>query len=211
MSTRAARHRRETAVGFGVGFFPGKGSMTGRVVIPIHDREGKLVAYAGRAIDGSEPKYKVPAGFHKSLELFNLHRAVSDGRDCVVIVEGFFDCMKVHQAGYASVALMGAALSERQEEVLAETFSSVVVMLDGDEPGREAAQVIASRLARRMFIKVINLPDGQTARSALVRRNSIDPRLALSPAPCTFCRAFFLKRSTGRISTATALTESAGP
>lgn len=63
----------ETATTFGVGFFGGRGSMSGRVVIPIHNREGKLVPYAGRAIDRSEPKYKVPAGFIKTLELFNEH------------------------------------------------------------------------------------------------------------------------------------------
>src|SRR5436190_21239250 len=64
----------ETARNFGVGFFPGRGTMSGRIVIPIHNERGELVAYAGRAIDGSEPKYKVPAGFRKSMELFNLHR-----------------------------------------------------------------------------------------------------------------------------------------
>ena len=59
---------------FGVGFFAGKGSMHDRIVIPIQNSEGELVAYAGRSIDGTEPRYKFPAGFHKSLELFNLHR-----------------------------------------------------------------------------------------------------------------------------------------
>lgn len=64
---------RETAETFGVGFFGGRGSMSGRVVIPIHNEHGELVAYAGRSIDGSEPRYKLPKGFHKSLELFNVH------------------------------------------------------------------------------------------------------------------------------------------
>ena len=64
----------ETAETFGVGFFPGKGSMAGRIVVPIHNGAGECVAYAGRSIDGSEPRYKFPAGFRKSLELFNLHR-----------------------------------------------------------------------------------------------------------------------------------------
>ena len=59
---------------FGIGYFPGKGSMSGRVVIPIHNERGELVAYAGRAIDQTEPKYKLPAGFKKSAVLFNLHR-----------------------------------------------------------------------------------------------------------------------------------------
>ncbi len=112
-------------------------------MIPIHNAEGELVAYAGRSIDGSEPRYKFPAGFHKSLELFNLHRV--KGELSVVLVEGFFDCMKVTQAGFPCVALMGSTMSKAQEELLAENFGHVVVMLDGDEAGREAAQEIAER------------------------------------------------------------------
>ena len=51
--------------------------MSGRVVIPIHDDSGQLVAYAGRAVDGSEPRYKLPAGFHKGQVLYNLHRVIA--------------------------------------------------------------------------------------------------------------------------------------
>lgn len=104
----------ETIREFGVGFFSGKGSMAGRVVIPIHNERGELVAYAGRAIDGTEPRYKFPVGFHKSKELFNLHR-VKDALS-VVVAEGFFDCMKVSQAGYPCVALMGCTMSKAQEK-----------------------------------------------------------------------------------------------
>lgn len=58
---------QETAKRFGIGFFPGKGSMSGRIVIPIHNEKGQVVAYAGRSIkDEIEPKYKFPAGFHKA-------------------------------------------------------------------------------------------------------------------------------------------------
>jgi DNA primase len=128
--------RKETAESFGVGFFSGKGSMSGRVVIPIRDEGGDLVAYAGRAINGSEPKYKLPTGFHKSHVVYNLH-LVTD-QDTIIVVEGFFDCMKVHQAGYPCVALMGSSLSQRQEELLCKYFSGVVLMFDGDEAGRRA-------------------------------------------------------------------------
>ena len=110
----------ETAKTFGVGFFSGKGSMHDRIVIPIHNSKGELVAYAGRSIDGSEPRYKFPAGFHKSLELFNLHRV--RGEVSVVLVEGFFDCMKVTQAGFPCVALMGSTMSKAQEELIRRTF-----------------------------------------------------------------------------------------
>jgi DNA primase len=139
----------ETTETFGIGFFSGKGSMHDRIVIPIHNPMGELVAYAGRSIDGSEPRYKFPAGFHKSLELFNLHRV--RGELSVVLVEGFFDCMTVTQAGYPCVALMGSTMSKAQENLLAEKFAHVIVMLDGDEAGRGAAVEIADRLQHVVF------------------------------------------------------------
>jgi DNA primase len=80
-----------TARTFGVGFYGGTGLLHGRVVIPIRNENSELVAYAGRAIDGSEPKYRFPAGFRKSQVLFNLHRARQTGQQSVVVVEGFFD------------------------------------------------------------------------------------------------------------------------
>ena len=154
---------KETAETFGVGHFSGKGSMHGRIAIPIHNERGELVAYAGRSIDGSEPRYKVPAGFHKSLELFNLHRVrgeMSPERR-VVVVEGFFDCMKVSQAGLPCVALMGSMLSEMQEQLLADRFKGVCLMLDGDEAGQKATDECLVRLGRRMYVWAASLSDGK--------------------------------------------------
>jgi len=149
----------ETAKKFGGGFFPGKGSMHDRIVIPIHNAKGELVAYAGRSIDGSEPRYKFPAGFHKSKELYNVHRVREEVS--VVLVEGFFDCMKVTQAGFPCVALMGSTMSNAQEEIIREHFAHVVVMLDGDEAGRGASEGIADRLRRAVFqVDVVALDDG---------------------------------------------------
>jgi len=148
----------ERAKTFGIGFFSGKGSMHDRIVIPIHNQRGELVAYAGRSIDGSEPRYKFPAGFHKSLELFNLDRV--KGEMSVVLVEGFFDCVKVTQAGFPCVALMGSTMSSVQEELIAERFGEVILMLDGDEAGRKAAEEIADRLKQRVFsVVTVDLPD----------------------------------------------------
>lgn len=155
---------RETAEEFGVGFFPGKGSMRGRLVIPIHNEKGDLVAYAGRSIDDSELRYKLPAGFKKSLVLYNLHRALKSGESGarVVIVEGFFDTMKVYQAGFSCVVgLMGSSLSSAQEELLVENFDQVVLMLDDDDAGRVATDDCLKRLARRLFVRAIVLPDGK--------------------------------------------------
>src|SRR5262249_39755767 len=140
----------ETAEAFGVGHFGGRGSMTGRVVIPIHNDSGELVAYAGRSIDDSEPRYKLPAGFHKSLELYNLHRAVGESGSLgrVVLVEGFFGCIKVSQAGLPCVAVMGSSLSTAQEDLLVKHFKTVCLMMDGDEAGRRATDELLLRLGK---------------------------------------------------------------
>jgi len=150
-----------TAHHFGVGYFPGRGSMAGRVVIPIHNAWGDLVAYAGRSIDNAEPKYRLPAGFHKSLELFNLHHALESTRERVFVVEGFFDCMKVHQAGFPNVvALMGSSLSSEQQKLL-RAFEHVILFLDDDESGREATTAIAHRLMYSHFVKAVSVTEAK--------------------------------------------------
>jgi DNA primase len=149
-----------TAANFGIGFYPGKGSMEGRIVIPIHNDDGILVAYAGRSLDQSEPRYKFPARFRKSLVLFNLHHAIRHGK-AVIVVEGFFDCLNVYQAGFPCVvALMGCSLSQRQEVLLQNHFQHVTLMLDGDNAGRRAGAAIAARLVTKLAVRVVEIPLG---------------------------------------------------
>lgn len=151
---------RDVARHFGVGYNRGTGSMEGRIVIPIHDENGFLVAYAGRSVDRTEPRYRFPVRFRKSFVLFNLHRAAAEGKS-VIVVEGFFDCFNVHQAGLPCVvALMGCSLSLRQEELLHEHFREVVLLLDGDRAGRIAATAIAQRLVSKVSTRLIEIPDG---------------------------------------------------
>lgn len=150
-----------TALKFGVGFYGRAGLLTGRIVIPIRNAAGEIVAYAGRAIDGRPPKYKLPSGFHKRLELFNLDRALATGSHTVIVVEGYFDCLRVHQAGFPCVvALMGSALSKPQEIVLAQRFGCVLLLLDGDATGRRASRVIEAQLSHRTSVLVVQVPDG---------------------------------------------------
>lgn len=151
-----------TAAAFGVGYYPGPGLQQGRVVIPIHNERGQLVAYAGRAMDGACPKYKLPTGFPKSKVLFNLHRAVACGSQRVIVVEGYFDCLKVHQAGESCVvALMGCCLSAEQEKLLLQHFQNIVLMLDADAAGEQASRSISARLIQRSTLDVVNLSKGQ--------------------------------------------------
>ncbi|PYT21298.1 MAG: hypothetical protein DMG57_39055 [Acidobacteria bacterium] len=152
---------RATAVEFGVGWYAGPGLLSGRIVIPIANARGQTVAYAGRALDGGLPKYKLPAGFRKAWELFNLHRAASTRSQTVIVVEGYFDCLRVHQAGLPwVVALMGSSLSAEQENALRELFDRVILLLDGDATGRAASRTMAARLSKKCWVAEVQVPDG---------------------------------------------------
>jgi len=149
-----------TAREFGVGFYAGPGLMSQRLVIPIEDEAGRLVGYAGRSLDGSEPRYRFPAGFAKSQVVFNLQRAAATRQSTVIVVEGFFDCLKVHQAGFGSVvALMGSDLYEPQREMLVRRFRQIVVMLDGDAAGRRGSAAVAARLSADCAVRTVQLAD----------------------------------------------------
>jgi len=164
---------QEAIVDFGVGYCA-KGMMAERIAIPIHNPKGAVVAYAGRFIGEpgeDKPKYKLPQGFRKSLELFNIDRAIKEPADApLVIVEGFFGCMMLHQLGCRkTVALMGSTMSAAQEELIrkhTDRKSQVIVMLDEDEAGRAFRDEVAVRLSKFVFVQVHILPnDGDQPES----------------------------------------------
>src|SRR4051812_14437308 len=149
---------------FGLGFC-NRGSMAGRVCIPIHDAQGQIVAYAGRWVGPKEDlpegkgKYELPAGFRKDLELFNLHRV----KHCkhLVVVEGYFGAIRLHGLRIPAVALMGTSVSIQQLERLAHANARhITVLLDGDEAGREAAEKVAGSIANVAWARIVHLPDG---------------------------------------------------
>lgn len=158
----------ETVDVFGLGYCK-KGIMRGRVVIPIHNAEGELVAYAGRVVDDEDgrEKYSFPKGFFKNLELFNFHRMMMDeSENPLVIVEGFFDCIYLWELGYKkTVALMGTHLSDEQFDLLGRALhrdDKIFVLLDSDEAGIEASKKIVHKLSSRYFVKNIRLPEPDT-------------------------------------------------
>jgi len=152
---------QETIMDFGIGYCA-KGMMAERIAIPIHNVDGKVVAYAGRfpgTPTDDAPKYKLPQGFKKSLELFNIDRAIKEPADQpLVIVEGFFDAMKLRQHGCRKViALMGSTMSAAQEELIrthTNSQSQIIIVLDEDEAGRAGREDIAVRLSQITFVKV---------------------------------------------------------
>lgn len=148
------------------GYFPGKGSMTGRFVFPIHDADGQLLAYSGRVVDDSlitdeNPRWKLPAGFHKSLVLYNLHRVLRGEFDSVIVCESFWSVMACVRAGAMnSVALMGKSLSDAQAELLKQ-FRRITLLLDGDDAGRKASAEVGAKLLTlggQDSIQVLYLP-----------------------------------------------------
>lgn len=155
----------ETIATFGLGFHAGKGMMSGRIVIPIHNEAGELVAYAGRWPGDppeGEPKYKLPPGFRKSLVLFNLHRAREYAREGLIVVEGFFDCFDLSQRGRKNVVgLIGSAMSQAQERLIVETVGPrgrVLLAFDPDDAGRKGMRDAAERLLTQVFVREVVLP-----------------------------------------------------
>jgi DNA primase len=130
--------------------------------MPIHDEHGVLVAYTGRwasdELPEGVPKYDLPHKFPKRLVLFNLHRVTH--AEHLVLVEGYWSVFRLHALDVAAVALMGRTLSVEQETLLIGSgVRMLTLMLDGDRPGREAADQLLPRLADRFFVRSVRLPD----------------------------------------------------
>lgn len=139
-----------------------------RVMIPIHDIKGRVIAFGGRAMGDVQPKYlNSPESmlFHKSRSLFNLHRARQDirKREQVVLLEGYFDVIRAWEAGvHHSVATMGTALTGEHAEAIKRLAPEVVVCYDGDNAGQSASYKSLSLLEQAgLNVKVALLPDGK--------------------------------------------------
>ena len=116
----------------------------GRLMYPIHDRQGRVAGFGARALDDSMPKYINTAStpiFDKRSILYGLHLAdgAIRGKQTGVVVEGYMDVIAAHQHGYDNVvASMGTALTEQQVAQLKALASEFVLALDPDTAGQEA-------------------------------------------------------------------------
>lgn len=160
---------------FGVGF-ANKGMMKDRICFPIYNDQGQLIAYSGRwASDNlpeDTPRYLLPKGFEKSKVLYNLHRVLEQGSETVVIVEGFWSVMRLHDAGIPCVATFGDSVSDAQANLLFQHgFTNAILIYDGDEGGRIGTASSLPILAAGLFVKTIALDDGikpDTMRDAIM-------------------------------------------
>jgi DNA primase len=117
-----------------------------RVMFPITDRRGRVIAFGGRVMDDSKPKYlnsRDTPLFHKRGNLYALDKArlaVGERSARALVAEGYMDVIALHQAGFeGAVAPLGTALTEEQLETLWRIHAEPVVCLDGDAAGQRAA------------------------------------------------------------------------
>ena len=167
-----------------------------RVMVPIHDRQGRVIGFGGRSLDGSEPKYlnsPETEVFEKGRHLFGLHRAADPIRraDRAVIVEGYFDVIALHAAGITqAVGSLGTALSRQQITQLCRCCDSrrLILNFDSDGAGVRAAQraigeVEQLALQGQLELRVLHLPAGKDPDEFLRQHGSGDYLGLLDAAP----------------------------
>lgn len=147
-----------------------------RLIIPIHNQQGQVIGFGSRCLDGSEPKYlNSPETllFNKSKVLFALDKAKKAiiKQDQVIIVEGYFDAISLHQFGIENaVAVMGTALSNDHIKQLARYSESkeIILNFDADKAGIKATergikQIESLIYSGQLQLKIINIPEGKDA------------------------------------------------
>ena len=133
------------------GFLCGKSQKTGRaydyfrnrVIFPIIDTSGNVIAFGGRVMDDSKPKYLNSSdtpGFKKSRNLFALNYAKNHCAEQMILCEGYMDVIALHAAGFENaVATLGTAITQEQARMLAKYTKKVIISYDSDGAGQNAA------------------------------------------------------------------------
>jgi DNA primase len=154
-----------------------------RIMFPIHDRRGRVIAFGGRALSDDGPKYlnsPETALYHKSRELYGLYlaRQRSGRLDDIIVVEGYMDVVALAQFGFKNVvATSGTATTPAQVEILYRAADTVVYCFDGDKAGRKAAwramEATLPKLREGLQAKFLFLPEGEDPDS-MVRKHGQD-------------------------------------
>ena len=136
-----------------------------RLIVPIFDMQGRVVAFGGRSLDGQEPKYlnsPETEVFEKGKMLFAFDKASSNirKRDKAVVVEGYFDVISLHSKGITnSVASLGTALNKYQISQLCRCTDSknIIINFDSDNAGRLATKRVINEVESLSLHDQINL------------------------------------------------------
>ena len=160
-----------------------------RLIIPIHDPRGRLVAFGGRLLGDGEPKYlnspESPV-FHKGQQLYNLHAAKNLIRkeEAAVVVEGYFDTIRMVLGGIENVvAPLGTSLTADQAQLLTRFTKQVIICYDSDGPGLKAAFRAADECLRAgLRVRVTTLPDGMDPDDVVRKQGGDGMRKLLADA-----------------------------
>lgn len=171
----------------------------GRIIVPILDHRGRVIAFGGRSLDGSEPKYlNSPETelFEKGKILFALDKAreAFAREDGVIVVEGYFDAIALHRSGINNaVAVLGTALSKHQMEQLVRFTPSkrLVLAFDNDTAGAKATERATEELASMVYrsgtwLGVLELPEAKDADEFLRTHSAQNYRMLVLAAPDWF-------------------------
>ncbi|MFM7886255.1 MAG: DNA primase, partial [Pseudanabaena sp.] len=167
-----------------------------RLMIPIHDTRGRVIAFGGRSLGDEEPKYlNSPETelFSKGTVLFAMDKArdAIAKSDQAIVVEGYFDAIALHQAGIGQViATMGVALNaDQMKQLLRYTESkNVILNFDADKAGITAAEKAIAGFKELVFngtvqLRVLTMPDGKDADEYLKQHSADTYRDLLKNAP----------------------------
>lgn len=138
----------------------------GRVMFPIFDLRGNVVAFGGRILTDEKPKYintsETPV-YHKSSGLFAMNFAKDSGTRQLILAEGYMDVIALHRAGFTNaIASLGTALTEEQARVIRRYADEAVICYDSDEAGRRATQRAIPILKNAgLLVRVVTVPGGK--------------------------------------------------
>lgn len=137
-----------------------------RVMYPIIDLRGNVIAFGGRVLSDAKPKYLNTSDtlvFRKSDALFALNFAKNHGGEQLILAEGYMDVISLHQAGFANaVATLGTALTVEQARLMARYAKEVVICYDADEAGQKAtARAIPILRDAGILVKVLKIVGGK--------------------------------------------------
>lgn len=156
--------RPDTAARFEAGLYRGRGFCAGSIAVRLHDIHGQPLGYAARRLDLGDSnrrgKWMLPPRIPKNALLYGYHRCADALRSRgVVVVECPWGVMRLAQLSLPAVALLGTHMSERQQRIIAQA-PTVVVMLDADPAGADATRRLRHRLAPSTNVRTVILPKG---------------------------------------------------
>ena len=137
-----------------------------RVMFPIIDLRGNVIAFGGRIMTDQKPKYLNTSDtpvFQKSENLFSLNNAKNAGTRTLLLCEGYMDVIAVNQAGFQNaVATLGTALTGEQAMLMKRYADEVVICYDADEAGQKAtARAIPILRNAGLLVRVLTIPNGK--------------------------------------------------